>query len=236
VPSSIDAPAPQGQAPPARPSHLRKIAALYLDLSLSALLSWDMATAVGAREALFIPLTLMILVGMRIWFLDRIRPTPGEGAMGIRYLTSKSSQVVAEIQVLDRRHRLNAPLLLAGVLEATLAFAGLASWTVLDRAVLLGRVVDAPLAFLTLLAAAAVQMTAAFHVLSGSRAALSRVPAAHAVLILLAAPSLDAWPSVLPAPFASLVRPFFAAYVAWSVLLGLILFLSRSRLGTHPGR
>ncbi len=195
-----------------------------------------MATAVGTREALFVPLALVVLAGMRIWFRDRIRPTPGEFAMGIRYLTSKSSQVVAEIQVLDRRHRLNAPLLFAGVLETTLAFAGLAAWTVLDRAVLLGRVVDDPMAFLTLLAAAALQMTAAFHVLSGSRTALSSVPAAHAILILLAVPSLDAWPSVLPAPFASFVPGFFAAYVAWSILLGIILFLSRSRLGAYPGR
>jgi hypothetical protein len=150
--------------------------------------------------------------------------------MGIRYLTSKSSQVIAQIQVLDPRSRLNGPLLVAGLVETTLAFAALAAWTVLDRAVVLGRILVGGPAFLFWLISGALLLTCAFRILSGSRSAPWRVPLDHAVLAVAAGADLGPWTGDLHTGWRSLTAAGFAGFAAWTVALTGILVLSRAHL------
>ena len=225
----VELPANAGSRKTARPSFLRKSVAFLLDFFLSSLLAWDLAVAVGDRS-LAVSLGLTLLFGIRLWFRGRIQPTPGEFSMGIRYLTSSSRQVVAEIQVLNPKLRLNTALLASGVAEMLLAFGCLAAWTRCDLVAPFGQVVEGASAFGVWLLIGALHLACSFYILSGSRLARSRVPMVHALTAILIGWDLSAWTLCLPATMSSWIRPAFIAYCVESVLLGIVLVLSRNHL------
>ncbi len=231
-----------GRQPARRPSVWRKIAAAYLDFLFSSFLGWITATAFGAREQWTFLAIAFLLTGV---FLCRnfLKPTLGDLFMNIRYLSSSSNQVVADIRVVNPKLRLNPFLLLAGTLETTLAMIALSAWTVLDQAVSWGVLWKGPSSFLYYASCGFLLFLCGAALLCGSRNARWAAPITHAVLLGDLFLSAELWLQTLPGqeillPWydkpAPVTREALVAaaviFAAWSVVLSVGLVFSRKHL------
>ncbi len=116
----------------ARPTVWRQFASKYVDVLICGFISWVVCFTFG-WHTYWASMTLFLFFGEWFWCRDRLHPTAGEYCLGIRYLTSSSSQVVADIQVIQAKLKLNGFLLTAGIVEMTLAMLPLFSgWTFLS--------------------------------------------------------------------------------------------------------
>ncbi len=231
-----------GRVPAKRPSFGRRLGAVYLDLLLSAFLAWVLATAFSIRGE-WSTLTFGLYLLQYVVCRGALRPSLGDFFMGIRYLSSSSKQVVADIRVVNPKVPLNGFLLLAGVVEITLAVLSFALWTVMDRSVLLGQTLTLPTAFLWDTCLGFLYFLSAALLLSASRNAVWVVPILHGILVSEAVVSLQAWqrllaasPILLPgteqpvALPAGLVETLLIVGLGWTLTLLIGLWFSRKLL------
>lgn len=130
-----------------RPSVWRLIASMYVDLLICGFIAWILSFTFGWQSH-WPTVALFLLFTEVLWCRDRLNPTAGEYCLGIRYLTSSSSQVVADIKVINPKLKLNGALVFAGVVELTMAILLFCGWTFLGKVVVWGNVVNAPLSLI----------------------------------------------------------------------------------------
>jgi len=183
---------PQPRKQTVRPSLWRVLASKYVDLLICGFIAWVICSTF-AWHSLWTSLTLFLWVGEWFWCRDRLNPTAGEYCLGIRYLTSSSSQVVADIQVINAKLRLNGFILTAGVVDLTLAFLFLCGWTFLGKAVLFGLDFGPPLSLLYWVLSGFLFFLCSSHLLCGSKNALWSVPLVHAWFMADFLKSLGVW-------------------------------------------
>jgi hypothetical protein len=174
-----------------------------------------------------------------MWCRDRLNPTAGEYCLGIRYLTSTSSHVVTEIQVIHSKLKLNGPLLFAGIIEFSLAILFFCGWTFLNKAVIWGFIIGGMFPFAYWLVAGMAFFLCGGYLLSGSRNALWAVPGIHLLLLADFYKSYPTWKNVwenasLPQALAFLLKTssFFGIqwFGFWSLFLIAVIYLSRRHL------
>jgi hypothetical protein len=227
----------------ARPTVWRQLASKYVDLLICGFLAWVASFTFGWRPY-WLHLALFLWVAEVFWCRDRLNPTAGEYCLGIRYLTSSSSQVVADIQVIHAKLKLNGALLFAGVVELTLAILCLSGWTLLPNAASFGEALAPPLSLLYWIVAGLSFFLCSGYLLSGSKLALWAVPLIHVLLsgdlfvsrpewIALLSGGLSSSPALLGVLLRSAHGPSFLLpeiFVSWSLLLVGILIVSRKHL------
>lgn len=226
-----------------RPSVGRLLASKYVDLLLCGFTAWVIC-ATFDWVSYWPSLTLFFWVLEWFWCRDRLNPTAGEYCLGIRYLTSSSSQVVADIQVVHAKLRLNGFILAAGVADLTLAFFFFCGWTLMGKAVLLGFGFGPPLSVFYWALAGSAFLIAGGYLLSGSKRALWVVPLVHAWFLVDFSRSYPVWKGLLESDF------FYTALVSnelvqvartqscsllllfggWSLFVFGVLFFSRKHL------
>jgi hypothetical protein len=164
--------------------------------------------------------------------------------MGIRYLTSSSSQVVADIQVIHSKLKLNGALLTAGVVELTLAIAFLSGWTFLGKAVVWGFEVGPPASLGYWAISGLAFFICSGYILSGSKNSIWAVPVIHVCFIMEFFKSYSIWESIfkhemvytpwVATAVVSLAKsqPFYflGAFDLWAVFLIGTLFSFRRHL------
>jgi len=220
----------------------RKIGASYLDFLFACFLGYVGAVAFQTREdwALYAAILLLLQV-----FLCRamLKPTLGDLFMNIRYLTSASNQVVADIRVVNPKVKLNGFLLAAGILETTWAVFGLSAWTLFDQAASFGAVRGGALSFIYYTAFGFLLLLCASSLLSASKASRWAVPGIHALVLSDHLASYGAWQEALKGhavlwPWADKAVPIateavsitLLAFAAFSILLASCIALSRKFL------
>jgi len=220
-----------------RPTLWRVAASKYVDLLFAGFIAWVACFAFGWPSA-WSSLAIFLWVAETLWCRDRLHPTAGEFCLGIRYLTSSSSQVVADIQVVHPKLRLNGFLVAGGILELTLAVVFFSGWTFLGKAAFLALVLEPPLPMLYWGLMGLGSFICGGLVLGGSRAALWGVPSLHLLTALDLRWSQEAWRSILRSegPTAGWVAKVPAWVGPWesAALLALVLtvglLLSRKHL------
>jgi hypothetical protein len=226
-----------------RPSMARILSSKYLDILICGFIAW-LICFTFAWQSYWLTITLFLWLGELFWCRDRLVPTVGEYSLGIRYMTSSSSQVVADIQVIHPKLKLNGFLLAAGIVELTLAFLFFCGWTFVGKAVVGGFVL--PPAF-TLFYWAFVGFAffiCSGYLLNGCKAALVVVPAVHGLLALDFFRSYPVWKDLMqndlfytPWVWGVMVhlaktQPLFFLqfFGLWTLFLFVVLSLSRKHL------
>ncbi len=229
--------------PSARPSVWRLIGSQYVDLLMCGFVAWVVCFAFGWQTN-WASLALFLWAGQLFWCRDRLHPTAGEYCLGIRYLTSSSSQVVADIQIVHAKLKLNEYLLVAGVVELTLAFLFLSGWTFLGKAVVFGVVLGSPYALVYWAFAGFAFFICGGYMLSGCKVALWVVPLVHVLFGLDFFISYPAWKELMqnnlfytPWVWSALVafaksQSFFflELFALWSCFVMGVLAFSRKHL------
>jgi hypothetical protein len=228
----------QPKKPSLRPTVWRLLASKYVDVMICGFIAWIVVYSLG-WQTYWLSLTLFLWVGEFMWFRDRLRPTAGEFCLGIRYLTSSSSHVVTEIQVIHPKLKLNGFLLFSGVVEMTLAILFFCGWTFIQKAVVWGITVEGLFTFAYWLALGMAFFLCGGGLLSGTKNALWVVPAVHLVFLADLFKSLPTWKmlwgtSSFPNWMSVLVKtsPFFGMewIFLWTLFLLAVVFLSRRHL------
>lgn len=163
-----------------RPTLWRSITSYYVDLLICGFLSWIVCFTFGWKPYWF-SLALFLWVGEVLWCRDRLNPTAGEYCVGIRYLTSSSSQVVADIKVINNKLKLNGFLIATGVLELTLAILLFSGWTLMSKAAFWGIAIGTPLSMAYWALTGLAFFICSGYLLSGSKLALGVVPIVHVI-------------------------------------------------------
>jgi hypothetical protein len=226
-----------------RPSMGRIIGSKYVDLLISGFISWLICFTFGWQTT-WPTITLFLWVGEMFWCRDRLVPTVGEYCLGIRYLTSSSSQVVADIQVIHAKLKLNSFLLLAGIVELTAAFFFFCGWTFVGKAVVSGVVIDPGYSLFYWALVGFAFFVCSGYLLNGSKLALPVVPVVHGIMAIDFARSYPVWKDLMqndlfytPWIWGVVVhlaksQPmiFLQVYAFWSVFVVLVLYFSRKLL------
>ncbi|HVZ80871.1 MAG TPA: hypothetical protein VHE12_08740 [bacterium] len=215
---------PPGGKKNTRPTLVRQMLSKYVDVLVCGFLGWIICFTIPGWRPYWAQAGLFLFFSQWIWCREQLNPTAGEFFLGIRYLTSSSSQVVADIQVIQAKLKLNGYLILAGIVDLTLAFSFLAGWTFFPNAVAFGYAVDPSLsvAYWTLVGLAF--FVCAGYLLGGSRMALFVVPFVHLVLCIDLFLGQSQWaslfqglpPSFLPTLLKVLPVPVYQLFLAWS--------------------
>lgn len=227
----------------ARPTVWRQLASKYVDLLICGFLAWVASFTFG-WGAYWLHLALFLWVAEVFWCRDRLNPTAGEYCLGIRYLTSSSSQVVADIQVIHAKLKLNGALLCAGIAEMTLAILFLSGWTFMGQAASCGASFGQPLSLLYWVLAGLAFFLCSGYLLSGSKLALWVVPLIHLLFMVDFFVSRPAWNGVLSGDLTSAPKLvgflvqlgqnhstlFPEVFVSFSLFLCVTLLLSRKHL------
>lgn len=165
-------------------------------------------------------------------------PTSGEFFLGIRYLTSSSSQVVADIQVIQAKLKLNSYLIAGGIVDLTLAFCFFSGWTFFPNAVAFGYSFDPSLSVVYWALSGLGFFLCAGYLLGGSKMAFVIVPIVHAVFCADFFLSQSHWvellqgftPVFFPVLLKNLPLPFYEIFAAWSLYVTGALALSRKHM------
>lgn len=229
---------PQSRKQTIRPSLWRLMAGYYVDLLLCGFIAWIICYTFQ-KQAYWFSTMVFLYICELIWCRDRLNPTTGEYCVGIRYLTSSSSQVVADIKVVHQKLQLNGFLLTAGVVELTLAILFFTGWTFLGKAVLFGQCLLPPLSVAYWALAGFVFFFCGGYLLSGSKMAFWTVPAVHVFFLAEFFLSAPVWRKLiqnepLPAGFLHLINsapfPLLHLFVFWSLFVFGTLAFSRKYL------
>lgn len=222
-----------------RPSIWRSIASYYVDLLICGFLAWIVCFTFGWQSYWF-SLTIFLWVGEVIWCRDRLNPTAGEFCVGIRYLTSSSSQVVADIKVVPNKLKLNGFLLFVGVVELTLAILFFSGWTFMGKAAFFGLSFGPPfsVAYWALVGFAFFLCSGYF--LNASKLALWVVPLFHGLFLVDIFLSENVWRGLLqedPLAAAGVFHflrsepvPMLNLFILWSLFVLGSLAFSRKHL------
>jgi hypothetical protein len=231
-----------GRQPARRPSVWRKLGAAYLDFLFACFLGWvGMASSQAKDEWALLAAALLLAQS----FICRaiLKPTLGDFFMNIRYLTSSSNQVVADIRVVNPKVKMNGFLLVAGIGETTWAVFGLSAWTLFDHSASLGVELSSASSFLYYVVFGFLMLLSASSLLSGARTARWAVPGAHVVILIDQLVSARLWLHALSdqevlwpwAEKAVRISPegvsmFLLLFAVWSVILSIGIAFSRRHL------
>ena len=216
------------------------MASYYVDLLICGFLAWIVCYTFSWRSY-WMSLGLFLWVGEVLWCRDRLNPTAGEYCVGIRYLTSSSSQVVADIKVVHNKLKLNGFLITAGMLELTIAILLFSGWTLLSKAACFGYCLAPPLSVAYWALAGLAFFLCSGYLLSGSKLALWVIPLFHGVFAVDLFLGANAWKELLqkdplaPQTFLHLVNaefvpPLLDLFGLWSLfVIGAVIF-SRKHL------
>jgi hypothetical protein len=234
------APGSGGREPAAKPSASRRLASLYLDVLISGFFSWIVCFTFG-WQSYWSSTVLILLVAELLWCRERLNPTVGEFCLGIRYLTSSSAHVVADIKVIHPKFKLNDYVLLAGMGEITLAFIFFCGWTFCDKVIVLGYPVGPPFSLVYWILSGLAFFACGASFLSGSKNTVWTVTPLQLLFVINFYLSADAWVKILKteqdySPWLSNVLEafgkvpgslWFELFCCWSVFTILVVFLSR---------
>jgi hypothetical protein len=197
------------------------LASLYLDFLISAFLAWIVCFTFH-WESDWSSMLLVLLVAELFWCRDRLHPTVGEFCLGIRYLTSSSSHVVADIKVVNPKLKLNDFILMAGIVEISLAFFFLCGWTFFNQVVFLTMAFGAPLSMVYWVLGGLLFFVCGASFLSASKNTTWIVPLAHVWFCLDLFKSADGWVKIIKENSAD--APSVAALLAaWPKATGPLL-------------
>ena len=231
---------PGGREPAAKPSALRRLGGLYLDILISSFFGWIVCFTFG-WQAYWSSIVLFLLVAELLWCREHLNPTVGEFCVGIRYLTSSSAHVVADIKIINPKFKLNDYILLAGVGEITLSFIFLCGWTFCNQIIVLGMPVGQPFSLVYWVLSGLAFFACGASFLSGSKNTLWTVPPVQLWFVFDFYRSADPWGKLLKADqdyspwfanafatFAKLPGPlWFELFCCWSFFAILVVLLSR---------
>ncbi len=206
-----------------RPTVWRILAGYYVDFLICGFLSWIVCFTFGWQSD-WATLALFLFFGQAFWCRDRLQPTAGEFCVGIRYLTSASSQVVADIKVVHGKLKLNGFLLFAGITELTLAMLFFSGWTFLTKAVFFGLTFGPPLSVVYWALTGFAFFLCCGYFLSASKLAFLVVPGVHLLFLADLWVSRQAWGALLsqdPLAAGGLGRLLLAMPFSPSDLFGL---------------
>ncbi len=230
---------PQPGKKSARPTVWRQFASKYVDVLICGFISWVVCFTFGLHSY-WASMTLFLFVIEVFWCRDRLNPTAGEYFLGIRYLTSSSSQVVADIQVIHAKLKLNSFLLTAGVVELTIAIFLFSGWTFLSQAPAFGFYVAPPLSLIYWALAGFAFFLCSGYLLSGSKLAFGIIPAVHVFFLVDLFLSRPLWNTLLQnadtaaSGLAHAARmqsfPLLDFFILWSLFVLLTLIFSRKHL------
>ncbi len=235
---------PQTRKPAARPTLWRQLASLFVDLLISAFIAWVVCFTFGLQNY-WSSLAILLWVGEVFWCRDRLKPTAGEYFLGIRYLTSSSSQVVADIKIIHPKLLLNGFLLFAGVFEITLSILFFSGWTFLGKAVLGGIIISPPMSLLYWAVYGLGLFACGTSFLSGSKNIFWVLPVIHCWLLVDFHLSCDVWPGIFKTEmilspgtavffydFISKTQhySFLLVFLVWTAFLAVVLFFSRKQM------
>lgn len=175
-----------------RPGSVRVLAAYYVDFLFSAFLAWVICFSFESQP-FWLWVTLIAWAGEAWWCHYRLIPTAGQYLLGIRYMKSSSSHVVADILVLHPKLVLNGFLLFGGVVDLTFSFGFLSGWTFLDGAAVGGVALQTPWSLIYWVVSGILFFLAATSMLGGSKNALWLVPLIHAWFSIDFHQSFQAW-------------------------------------------
>ena len=227
----------------ARPTVWRLLASKYVDLLICGFTAWVLCFTFGWQNY-WTTLALFLWIAGLIWCRDRLKPTAGEYCLGIRYLTSSSSQVVADIQVIHNKLKLNGFLVAAGVGELSLAIFLFCGWTFLSKASTCGFDFGQPLSLAYWMFSGLVFFLCSGYLLSGSKHALWFAPLSHIALLVDLFLSDPKWhdilrknllsPSWMTEPLTFLGKSpnyfLFEIFLFWSLFVGTVIIFSRKHL------
>jgi hypothetical protein len=233
---------PTGRQPAKRPSAWRKFGAFYLDALFATFIGWMLADAFAVRDS-WSTITLGLYVLQNFICRGTLKPTVGDFFMGIRYLSSSSNQVVADIRIINPKLKLSGFLLFAGAVETTWAVLSFSLWTFLDKAVFLGHVLENPNSFLFYTIFGFLMFFCATLLLSTSRKAQWTVPIIHGCLLLELIQSATHWLTLIPSveitlPWAEkaaringdVTAAFVLAFGFWTLVIMAGVYFSRKNL------
>jgi|GEM_PF-1680193 len=180
-----------------RPGSARILAAYYLDFLFSAFLGWVACFSFNTPAEWFWVTVILWFVEV-LWCRNRLIPSAGEYVLGIRYMKSSSSHVVADILVLHPKLVLNDFLVFGGVVDLTFALVFLCGWTFMGRAVVAGLTLDSPWSLIYWVAYGLLFFLASTAMLSGSKNAVWMVPLIHAWLLFDFHQSFIGWTGQIP--------------------------------------
>jgi hypothetical protein len=229
---------PPGGKKNTRPNLARQILAKYVDVLVCGFLGWIVCYTVPGWRPFWAQAALFLFFSQWIWCREQLIPTAGEFFLGIRYLTSSSSQVVADIQVIQAKLKLNGYLIAGGIVDLTLAFVFFAGWTFFPNAVVLGYSLDPSLSVLYWALSGLGFFVCAGYLLGGSKMALWAVPVIHVFFWLDFFLSQSQWtgflqglsPAFLVDQLKNLPLPFYQIFGAWTLYVTGVLALSRKHM------
>jgi hypothetical protein len=172
------------------------LAGFYVDFLLCGFIAWMVCFTFG-WQAYWLSFMLPLWLGEWMLCRDRLTPTAGEYCVGIRYLTSSSSQVVADIKVVHQKLKLNGLLIGAGVLELTLAIFLFSGWTFFGKAAFFGITFAPPLSVVHWALSGFAFFLCSGYLLSSSKLALWVVPTVHGFFLADFFLSEEAWREIL---------------------------------------
>src|SRR5581483_7971452 len=230
---------PQPGKKSARPSVWRQLGCKYVDILICGFIAWVICSTFQL-QSVWSSLTVILFVVEHFWCRDRLNPTAGEYCLGIRYLTSSSSQVVADIQVIQPKLKLNGFVLTAGIVELTLAILLFSGWSFLPQAAAFGVTFGPPLSVAYWALGGFAFFVCSGYLLSGSKFSFVAIPVIHGLFLVDLFMSHDLWTALLPkdslggANLAHAIHaepfPLLNLFILWSLyLLGTLLF-SRKHL------
>lgn len=226
-----------------RPSVWRLLAGMYVDLLICGFVSWVVCYVFGWQST-WKEVAIVLLVCEWFWCRDRLTPTAGQYCLGIRYLTSQSSQVVADIQVINQKVKLNGFLLSAGVVDLTFAIFFFCGWTFMSQAVFWGFPISQPLSLVYWTGFGFLFFLCSGYLLSGSKLALWATPLIHGLACMELFKSYPVWkelfqsdlfyPAWVSEALMHFIRsqPFFflELFVLWSLFVATSILFSRKHL------
>lgn len=230
---------PQPGKKSSRPTVSRQFASKYVDVLICGFISWVICFTFG-WHSYWATMTLFLFVIEVFWCRDRLHPTAGEYFLGIRYLTSSSSQVVADIQIIHAKLKLNGFLLTAGIVELTLAIFLFSGWTFLPQAPAFGFYIVAPLSLIYWAISGFAFFLCSGYLLSGSKLSFWVVPAVHVFFLVDLFLSHPLWNDLLQSgetAASGLLQvtksqpfPLLDMFIAWTLFTLLTLIFSRKHL------
>ncbi len=148
--------------------------------------------------------------------------------------------MVADIQVIQVKLKLNGFLLTAGVVELTLAMFLFSGWTFLSQAPAFGYCLEAPLSLIYWTLAGMAPFLCSGYLLSGSKLAFGVVPVIHGIFLVDIVLSRPLWNDLLQSgkvAASSLTPttpsqpfPLVDFFVVWTLYVVLTLIFSRKHM------